>query len=223
MFEMKFIPIFGENTLIHSSSFERATALTDIFLGVLAVYFTVQLAQFTGFKSDVWTWAFGLLAFSSILGSFAHGIAMSQKTNNRIWMPLNLSLGIALGLFVVGALFDLSGEVIARNALPFMLAVGFIFFLITIFIPGTFLTFIVYEVVAMLFSLGVYIFLVFKGTLPGAGWMVAGVLVTIVAAIVQAIGKPGKSITWYFDNNGVFHLIQMIGVVLLAVGLKVSL
>jgi hypothetical protein len=85
------------------------------------------------------------------------------------------------------------------------------------------MTFIAYEAVAMLFSLGVYVFIFFQGTLPGAGFMLAGVFVTILAAVVQALGKTGKSIIWYFDNNGVFHLIQMIGIVLLLVGLKMPL
>jgi len=31
-------------------------------------------------------------------------------------------------------------------------------------------------------------------------------------------GKAGKWIFWYFDNNGIFHLIQMIGLVLLLLG-----
>ena len=95
--------------LIHSSPFERMTALTDMLLGILASYFAVQLAQFTGFKSEVWSWIFGLLAFSSVLAAFAHGFEMTQKTNECMWMPLNLSLGIVLGLFVVGSLFDLGG------------------------------------------------------------------------------------------------------------------
>lgn len=210
--------------LIHSSKFERMTALTDLLLGALSIYTAVQVAQYTGFKSQVWTWAFGLLAFSAFLGSIAHGFEMSKKTNDRIWMPLNLSLGLVLGLFVVGALYDLSGEVFAQKALPFMLAIGFAFFLVTVFIPGNFMIFIAYEAIAMLFSLGVYIFLAFiNRTLPGAGWMFAGVLVTIIAAVVQAVGKVGKSMIWYFDNNGVFHWIQMIGVILLLIGLKFSL
>ena len=134
-------------------------------------------------------------------------------------MPLNLSLGLTLGLFVVGAVFDLLGEESARMILPVMLFLGFVFFLITIIFPGSFLTFIIYEAVAMLFALSAYLFLFLKGT-PCAGWMAAGVFVTIIAAIVQATGKAGKSIFWYFDNNGVFHLIQIIGLGLLFVGLR---
>ncbi len=204
----------------HSSPYERVTAWTDVLMGLLAGFIAYQLSQISGFKFTIWAWAFGLLAISSFLGAIAHGYEMTLKTNDRLWMPINLSLGLALGLFVVGALFDLNGEAIARMVLPVMLVIGFGFFLITVWKPGTFMTFIAYEAVAMLFALSVYIYLLFTSSLAGAGWMVMGVLVTIVAAAVQATGKAGKSIFWYFDNNGVFHLIQMLGMVLLFIGLR---
>jgi hypothetical protein len=205
--------------LIHHSPFERVTAVTDVLMGLLAAYAVFYLSQFTGFKSTVWAWTFGLLAFSSFLGAVAHGFVMTPKTNDRLWMPINLSLGLALGLFVVAALFDLSGEALARKSLPLMLVVGFGFFLVTVWKPGTFMTFIAYEAVAMLFALGAYAWLFFTSTVAGTGWMVAGVSVTIFAAVIQATGKAGKGIVWHFDNNGIFHLVQMVGLVLLLVGL----
>ncbi len=208
---------------IHPSRFEQMTALTDVALGILSSYAAFQVLQFSGFRSAVWGWAFGLLAFSAFVAALAHSFEMTQKTNERLWMPINLSLGWVLSLFVVGALIDLSGDAMARTALPAALIVGLLFFVITVLRPGSFMTFIAYEAVAMLFSLGVYVFIFFQGTLLGAGWMLAGVFVTILAAVVQALGKAGKSIVWYFDNNGVFHLIQMIGIVLLLVGLRMSL
>ena len=208
---------------IHPSRFEQMTALTDVALGILSSHAAFQVLQFSGFKSTVWGWAFALLAFSAFVAALAHSFEMTQKTNERLWMPINLSLGWVLSLFVVGALIDLSGDAMARTALPAALIVGLLFFVITVLRPGSFMTFIAYEAVAMLFSLGVYVFIFFQGTLPGAGWMLAGVFVTILAAVVQALGKTGKSIVWYFDNNGVFHLIQMIGIVLLLTGLKMSL
>lgn len=208
---------------IHPSRFEQMTALTDVALGILSSHAAFQVLQFSGFKSTVWGWAFALLAFSAFVAALAHSFEMTQKTNERLWMPINLSLGWVLSLFVVGALIDLSGDAMARTALPAALIVGLLFFVITVLRPGSFMTFIAYEAVAMLFSLGVYVFLFFKGSLPGAGWMLAGVFITILAAVVQALGKAGKSIVWYFDNNGVFHLIQMIGIVLLLVGLRMSL
>ncbi|MBN8579752.1 MAG: hypothetical protein J0L96_03705 [Anaerolineae bacterium] len=204
----------------HTSPYERVTAWTDVLMGLLAGFIAFQLSQISSLKFTVWIWAFGLLAISAFLGAVAHGYEMTRKTNDRLWMPINLSLGLALGLFVVGALFDLSGEAIARMALPVMLAIGFGFFLITVWKPGTFMTFIAYEAIAMLFALGVYVYLLFTSSLAGAGWMVTGVLVTVIAAAVQATGKAGKGIFWYFDNNGVFHIIQMAGMALLYFGLN---
>lgn len=205
--------------LIHTSLFERVTSITDVFMGLLAAFAALSISQLAGFRSDLWAWTFGLLAISSLLGAVAHGFQMSQRTNDRLWMPINLSLGLALGLFVVAALFDLSGEQTARTALPVMLVVGVGFFLFTLWKPGTFKTFIAYEALAMLFALGVYFYLLFAGTLSGAGWLVAGILVTIIAAVVQATGKVGRGIFWYFDNNGVFHIIQIAGLILLWMGL----
>lgn len=205
---------------IHPSRVEQVTAVTDILMGLLALYFAVGLANEDSFRASVWAWAFGLLAFLSLVGAAAHGFVMSEKTHSRLWLVINLSLGWTLGLFVVGALNDLFGEATARMALPLMLAVGFGFLLITVWKPGTFMTFIAYEAIGMFFALGVYGYLFFTNSLAGAGWMLAGVLVTIVAAVVQARGTAGKPIFWYFDNNGVFHLVQMAGMVLLFIGLN---
>ena len=71
-----------------------------------------------------------------------------------------------------------------------------------------------------MFALGVYGYLAVRNRLPGAGWMTAAVLVTLVAAVVQAVGPSGHALFWYFDKNGVFHVIQMVGFGLLAVGLN---
>jgi len=209
--------------MFNLSAFERLTALTDFVMGCLVVYVLVQIRAWRGFKSTIWTWAFGLLAAASFIGAVAHGLAMSDATNNLLWQPLNLLLGLALGFFVVGAVFDFWGESTARKMIPVMVVLGVVFYLVTVLIPGTFLTFIAYESLAMFFALGVYIILTVKKSLAGAGWMTAGVLVTIVAAVVQAIGPNQQSIFWYFDNNGVFHLIQMVGVLLLLQGLKIGL
>jgi hypothetical protein len=101
-----------------------------------------------------------------------------------------------------------------------------IFFGVTLIKPDSFLVFIVYEAVALLFALGVYIWLTWAGQLLGAGWMAAGVLLTISAAVVQA-SWDGKAhpltFIWQFDQNGLYHLIQMAGVLLLLAGLRTAL
>ena len=68
---------------IHPSPYEQVTSLTDVVMGLLAVWCAVNIATLDGFKADIWTWAFGLLAFSSLIGAAVHGFVMSEKTYTR--------------------------------------------------------------------------------------------------------------------------------------------
>jgi hypothetical protein len=148
---------------------------------------------------------------------------MSQQLNRALWMPLNLALGLAVGLFVVGVVYDQWGLATAQRMLPILIGVGVAFFLITVFVPGNFLVFILYEAVAMLFALAVYVLIAAQGQLPGAWWMAVGVGITILAAVIQALGKTRITVIWEFDHNGVFHLAQIVGVLVLTVGLYTAL
>jgi hypothetical protein len=116
---------------LHPSSFERTTALTDFMLAALSLCFAVMLHS-GGLKSALWTWAFGLLAFSSLLGALAHGFDLSERMRKIVWQPLNLSLGLALGFFVAGALFDSMGASVARAAVPYLLGAGCAFYAVTL-------------------------------------------------------------------------------------------
>ena len=75
----------------------------------------------------------------------------------------------------------------------------------------------------MLLALGGYIWLACQGRLEGTWLMAAGILVTIIAAGVQAGKAVSFTINWSFDHNGVYHLIQMVGIVLLVAGLRKAL
>ncbi len=207
---------------------ERTTALTDLLMAILVA---IVLAVLAGslqpgpneFKVMIWLAAFGFLFIASAFGAIAHGFKMTPRMNKMLWQPLNFSLGLVIGLFVVGVVFDLWGESAARELLPFMVVTGIAFYGLTVLVPGTFLVFIGYEAVAMLFSLGGYIYLAARTGLAGAWLMAAGVLVTILAAAIQATGRVKISVIWEFDHNGIFHIIQMPGVLLLLAGLLRSL
>lgn len=153
---------------------EQTTAVTDAVLALVALgglFYLRQIGERDPWKADLWAWAFGLLALAAGLGAVAHGFQMSEAINKWFWRPLNLALGLIVALFVVGVIYDLWGRALAQLALPVMLGVGVIFFGIVLLKPGKFLTFIVYELAAMLFALGAYSWLAIIGRLPGAGWL----------------------------------------------------
>ncbi len=202
---------------------ERTSAITDVILAIVAVAGALYLNRIghnVPWKAALWVWILGLLAVAAALGSIAHGFKMSGALKSSLWHPIYLSLGLLVALSVVGVVYDIHGETVARRILPVMLCVGVGFFGVTLLWPESFRVFVVYEVVAMLYALSGYILLAGQGLLDGAGLMALGIFVTIVAAGVQTKEALSFRLIWHFDHNGAYHLIQMVGVVLLVAGLR---
>jgi hypothetical protein len=196
---------------------EQTTAVTDIILALVA-FGGVLLLQGSPvnagglWRINIWSAAIGLIGLAAALGALAHGLILKPIPHNRIWRVLNLALALAVSLFVVGVINDLFG---------YELAAGLGFYLTTLIYPGIFFLFIVYEGLALLFSLGAYLFLSATGE-PGASFMASGVLLSIVAAGLQGRKSILITLIWKFDHNGIYHIIQTIGLVLLIAGLRIS-
>lgn len=203
---------------------EQTTAATDVVMAILALIVTIKVYN-TGKdidfkKARIWMWAFGLLTFASATGAVAHGFQMSKLTNFILWQPLNLALGVAIGLFVAGVVYDYRNYSLPRPLIPLLLVFAIIFYTVTVLIPNAFIVFIIYEAIAMLFAFVVYSILATRKKLKGAAWMAGGILVTIIAAAIQAIETIKVTFIWEFDHNGVFHIVQMIGLLILLKGLQ---
>lgn len=205
---------------------EQTTAATDLILAIIAIvtaYGVFNLGrQEHPAKTRIWVAVFVLLTIGALFGSAAHGFKMSERLNYILWQPLNLALGLSVSLFAAGAFFDLRKGDMPKGIVPGLVALGIIFYFITVFIPDSFLVFIIYEAVVMLFALTVYVVLAFKNTLNGAWWMVLGILITIVAAVIQATGTMQVEFIWTFDHNGIFHVVQMAGILIIYLGLAKS-
>lgn len=201
---------------------ELTTAATDALLGVACLAIVLWLAGLRpSWERGLWQWLFVLTAIGSFLGAFAHGFALSEPVRWWIWQPLYLSLGLAIALFVVAAVCDWRGEGAARALLPWALAVGVAFYLVTVTMRGAFGVFVAYEAVAMIAALVIYGLLTARGV-PGSMLLALGVAITIAAAGVQASTLSAR-IVIPLDHNGLFHLVQLAGVALLAAGLRVTL
>lgn len=205
---------------------ELTTAATDALIAALGVGCVVLLQRWRErdrWKVSVWSWMFGLLALAALLGAVSHGVVLSQRAQTLLWQPLFLALGLVVALFVVAAVYDWRGRETARRALPVMLVVALVFYVVTRVVRGSFLVFVLYEAVAMLCALAIYGSLAARRRLPGAGWIAAGIALNVVAAGIQASGAVSVTIIWPFDHNGVFHLVQLVAIVALMRGLGESL
>lgn len=205
---------------------ELATAATDAILAVLALFCIRWLAARRSVdpaKVTVWILVLALLAVASVLGAVAHGFALSSDTLYLLWQPLFLSLGLVVALFVVAAAYDGLGPDTARRLLIPALVLGACFYLVTLVFPGTFLVFVLYEAVAMLVALALYVRLALRSSERWARLMVLGIGLNIAAAAIQASGTVRLNLGVPLDHNGVFHLVQMVAIVVLVAGVGRSL
>ena len=200
---------------------ERTTAATDALLALAALVAILVLRQRTApsLGRAVWQAAFVALIVASLFGAVTHGFAMPAPARELLWQPLYLALGVTMALFVVGATRDWRGDRAGRRALPPMLALAGVFYGVTLVTGGDFLVFVVYEAAALLFSLVVYLRLASGQGRPGAALMAAALAVSLGAGALQASGLGSVRLLWEFDHNGLFHLVQLLGLALMLAGL----
>ncbi|UCG87671.1 MAG: hypothetical protein JSW71_03745 [Gemmatimonadota bacterium] len=211
---------------LNANPTELTTGATDALLGILALgclWYLSHYRQIDRWKVGIWTWVLGLLTAAAILGAVVHGLALSDAMTRFLWRPLFLLLALLVALFVVAAVYDLAGLSGARRALATMIPLAVLFFGMTQLASGTFLVFVVYEALAMLLALGIYVSLAVRRRMRGADLMAVAILLNIVAAGIQATGSIGFALVWQFDHNGVFHLVQSVAVIVLMLGLRTSL
>jgi hypothetical protein len=205
---------------------ELTTAATDLVLALvcligIGLILRSGIRRTEGQRGAVWIGVFGLLGISGLLGAAVHGLALSPGQESFLWHPLYLALGGAVALFAAGVLIDLRGSPLPVRAIAGLLAAGVLFYGLTAVFSGAFIVFVVYEAAALLFALGGYLYLFRRDRERYSLWMAAGIAVSIAAAAVQAAGPYSLRIVREFDHNGLFHLVQVPGVILLLKGVLI--
>jgi len=202
---------------------ELTTAATDALLTVVVVLGIVWLCRVVPVspRRTHWEWGLSLFAVSGALGAFVHGVDLDPATRQLLWQPLYLTLGSALALFSTGAVGDWRGDVAARRSLPPLLALVVAFYLLTRLSGGKFLVFVIFEALALFFALSVYARLAFQGK-RGAALVLAGLLLSLAGGVLQA-STLSAHVVWEFNHNGLYHLVQLVGVVFLVAGLRGTL
>jgi hypothetical protein len=204
---------------------EATTAATDAALAVVCLALLLLLTRHAGgprWKKQIWGAVFTVLGAGSVLGAIAHGLDWAPATRERLWQPLYLTLGLTVALFGVGALGDWRGERAARAALPWAVAAAVGFFVMTQLSARGFDLFIAYEAVVMSLALVIYGWLWLARQAHGAARLTGGIALTLLAAAVQQTARTVR-LYWTFDHNGLFHLVQMAALLVIASGIQAGL
>lgn len=202
-------------------STEGTTAVTDLALALLAWAGARRLHARGRPGLLRGTWVAALITFggAAALGAAAHGLPLSDASRELLWQPLYLALGVAVALFVMASVAAGWGDSAARRLRPWLLAAAAGFYLLTRLRDGDFLVFVLYEGVGLVFALVVHLWLA-RRPVAGAGWVAVGLAVSLLAGAVQAIDTLTLRLVWTFDHNGVYHLVQGGGLLVLLHGLR---
>ena len=204
---------------------ELTTAATDVVLVLVCLGVVLGLTRLRAhdpWKATLWSWVFILLAVASAIGAVVHGFELNQSVQAAMWSTLYLALKLTGALFLVGAVYDVGGRSAAQRSVPWAIGVGFAFHVLTYDLNDAFLIFVVYEAVAMVGALVLYVRLATNDGLAGAGVIATGTSLTLLAGLVQ-ISDISIRLVVPFDHNGVFHLVQVAALATLGHGLRLGL
>jgi hypothetical protein len=191
---------------------EPMTVATDVALAVLALVFAVRLAQrwlADGSAAAGWLGA-AMLATgcAALVGAVAHGAdpARHAVLRDRCWRGALFVTGMVSAACVASvAFFAARGNV--RTAILAFAAVMLVVYLREVGRRP------VFRIAAADYGVALAILVVgaanemLRRDAPGMGWLIAGVLVSLVAAIVQARRlAPHRQ----FNHNDLYHVIQMV-------------
>ena len=209
-----------------TSPTERTTAATDVLLAVLAVVAVIFLSQIGANdvrKTLLWMSIYAMLALAAAFGAIVHGIVLPRTVHQVLWAMLYLLLGQIIVFIGAAAVYEFWGWRVTLTIFPSLVMAGLVFFVVAVFWAASFIAFIGFQLLVMLFALGVYLWLSLSEALPGAWWIVGGILGTIAASALQTRSSVRVVIIWEFDHNGIYHLVQAVGLVLLFIGLWLGL
>ncbi|MCH7497881.1 MAG: hypothetical protein IH971_08525 [Candidatus Marinimicrobia bacterium] len=193
---------------------EATTSITDFLLGLEALTLLALLglatAPFPG--RTYWLLTMALLGVGAMLGGLAHGLARP-----RLFTPMYLLLALLIATFVLAVLADALSQELPLWA--WWLAGGLALLLLAAALSRAAVKLLVTTAAVGLALIGaIYLWLFFGRDLPGAGFLAAGFALSAAGGALM-LKKVGLTAIWSFDHNGLYHLIQMVSLLLFYVGL----
>lgn len=192
---------------------EPSTLITDLLLGALALACGIGLLRRSGWADRAARlWGAGLLTLgvAAIAGGLYHGFRplLAPLAVTALWKSTVLAIGLADLLLLAGALFAWAGRRLRRLLLPLLVAK---FAVYAVWMAGhdDFLYVLLEYGPSLLLLLVLALVAWRRRPDRGGAAITAGVLVSVLAALVQA---SGLSLHRHLNHNDLYHLVQMVAV-----------
>jgi hypothetical protein len=191
------------------------TSITDFILAGEVLYLAGMFVQTPKARfSAAWFWSgvMILLGLAALIGGIDHGFVEAQGPSRYF---IQCSNWILLGAMTFLLLMTTAVQFFPRRE-PLFLALGLVqlsAYSILVLLFDSYLVVILNYAPVMLFLLAMSFIGLRDGT--GSWTMIAGILIILAASAVQALGIDAFS---PLDRNGLYHVISMVGVLVLYLG-----
>lgn len=198
---------------------EPASSLTDIALGVLALFAAARLAARESTDSH-WQWFFVWIGIAGIWGGFHHGFIVAHETTAAIsWSVISLLVAVAISYLLLASVNSVLGKGRGQGFL-IIRAISLVAFLLFV-VSGnaTVTTLVLTEGVAMAIVVGLWVHAWQKGQ-PGSGLVLAAIFLSLLAAGFKVSSAQFTLGGWEFDPNSIYHVAQMPGICLMFMAIQ---
>jgi len=202
-------------------STDITTAVTDYILCACLLFMAVKLSSTAknrsgadNLKKMLWMSTFLSFGVAALIGGSLKLMVLTEEQTASVNPFLFFAVATGVGCFALGAIHDKWGvKWSTRLVIPVLVGA----YVCLSSKPA----FLLFYLSAMLLSLVVYSVLAYKKE-TGAAVMSLGVATVILAAVVRSQGPFEFEFIWQFNQGGVFHLMQLIGMFLLYISLVSS-
>ena len=202
-----------------TTGYEITTAATNLFNAVITVILMIDIFRMKGpaVRKYVWGASFGLFLLVCLLGTYAHGVQLSDAARSRTWDILYIVMAFMAASLAVSVLYEIHGPACLKKAVPAFAASAVVFVILrqmfSSYVPNDFVLFLIY-------CGGILIFLIIKLFLarrekPHMTIGLWGVAALIAASVLQNVKSIQFHLIWDFNYNAVYHLVTLISVVLM--------
>ena len=199
---------------------EPTTTLTDYLITLVASYFGVCVRHSAADRAGrLWGHAFLFIALAAFLGGTSHGFAsyLGAAGNIFLWKSTVYAIGLSMLCAVAGTIDNCPLDPRVARLLHSVNVAAFVIYAAWMVGHDSFRYVIYHYVPAMLAIALLHAWLFIRHRKPGSRWVIAGVVVTLLGAVIQ---QSGFSVHRQFNNNDLYHVIQIVGLYLLFRGVS---
>ena len=185
-----------------TTGYELTTAISNLCIFIVSVFGLINIK-----KDNLWKLFFLLMTIDSFFGVIVHGVVMSTKVNNILWIILTIMFAITVNI-----IFSIFMNFKYKYVLIFTIGLGVILLVQLALNMNYLLTFTIYAILSVIISISYYL-IKNKGQRL---WFALGFITPLVGAVPLLL----KAKVGMINHNGIYHYFMMVSLIFFYIGVK---